>query len=146
MSENEDFENGWMRVEEDAGRLPPGRQSMANAIEERLIALAVRSIKVAGALPNTPAGNHAAGQVLRAGTSPAPNYAEARGAESLADFVHKLGIVRKELNETDIWFRIITKAELLPETKLTAVRDECVELTKIIASSVATLRQKRNAK
>lgn len=71
---------------------------------------------------------------------------KARGAESLADFVHKLGIVRKELNETDIWFRIITKAELLPETKLTAVRDECVELTKIIAGSVATLRQKRNAK
>lgn len=47
-----------------------------------------------------------AGQALRSGTSPAPNYGEARGAESVADFVHKLRIVLKELNETAIWLRL----------------------------------------
>ena len=82
-------------------------QSKADEIEERLINFAVRIIKLTSALPKTPAGRHVAGQILRSGTSPAPNDGEARGAESSADFVHKLGIVLKELNETLIWLLII---------------------------------------
>jgi four helix bundle protein len=75
-------------------------QSQADDLEGRLIDFAVRIIKLSGGLPRTPAGKHIAAQILRSGTSPAPNYEEARGAESYADFVHKLRIVLKELNET----------------------------------------------
>ena len=74
----------------------------ADELEERLIVFAVRVIKLTSRLPKTPAGKHIAGQILRSGTSPAPNYGEARGAESSADFVHKLCVVLKELNETFI--------------------------------------------
>jgi len=74
-----------------------GHAEQANEVENRLIDFAVRVIKVADALPKTPAGKHIAGQLLRSGTSPAPNYAEARGAESRADFVHKLKLALKEL-------------------------------------------------
>jgi four helix bundle protein len=84
-------------------------QLRADQLEQRLIDFAVRIIKLSGSLPKTPAGNHIAGQILRAGTSPAPNYGEARGAESYADFIHKLRIVLKELNETSIWLRIIKR-------------------------------------
>jgi four helix bundle protein len=76
-------------------------------IEERLIEFAVRVIRVSEALPDTPAGQHIKGQLLRSGTSPAPIYGEARSAESTRDFVRKLKIVAKELNETRIWLRII---------------------------------------
>ena len=72
----------------------------ANELEDRMIEFAVQIIKVADALPESPAGRHISRQLLRLGTSPAPNYAEARGAESNADFVHKLKIPLKELNET----------------------------------------------
>jgi four helix bundle protein len=85
--------------------LKPNPQNRADELEERLINFAVRIIKLSARLPRTPAGKHIAGQILRAGTAPAPNYGEARGAESPADFVHKLGIVLKELNETSIWLR-----------------------------------------
>ena len=54
-------------------------------------------------LSKTPSGTHVAGRLLRCATSAAPNYAEARGAESASDFVHKLGVVLKELNETEMW-------------------------------------------
>jgi four helix bundle protein len=81
--------------------------SQADEIEERLVNFAVRIVKLSASLPRTPAGRHIAGQILRSGTSPAPNYGEARGAESHADFVHKLRIVLKELNETSIWLRVI---------------------------------------
>ncbi|HKO60602.1 MAG TPA: four helix bundle protein, partial [Pyrinomonadaceae bacterium] len=72
-----------------------GALSRADALEERLIEFAVRVIRLCANLPKSPPGKHIAGQILRSGTSPAPNYAEARGAESQADFIHKLRIVLK---------------------------------------------------
>jgi four helix bundle protein len=62
----------------------PASQLLADQLEERLIDFAVRIIKLSASLPKTPAGNHIGSQILRAGTSPAPNYGEARGAESHA--------------------------------------------------------------
>src|SRR6266581_6070264 len=97
----------------DIDETAKGRQKRADELEGRLIDFAVRVIKLSARLPRTPAGKHIAGQILRSGTSPAPNYGEARGGESHADFVHKLGIVLKELNETCIWLRIILGSELL---------------------------------
>ena len=68
-------------------------------IEDRLIDFAVRIIRVCDGLPDTPTGRHSRGQLLRSGTAPAPNYGEARGAESGKDFVHKLKPGLKELND-----------------------------------------------
>lgn len=115
-------------------------QSKADEIEERLINFAVRIVKLASALPKTPAGKHIAGQILRSGTSPAPNYGEARGAESHADFVHKLGIVLKELNETSFWLRIIEQSELLKRELLTGITTENTDLCRIFTASLKTAR------
>jgi four helix bundle protein len=82
-------------------------QAQADQLEQRLIDFAVRVIKLSAAIPKTTAGKHIANQLLRSGTSPAPNYGEARAAESHDDFKHKLGIALKELNETRIWLRIL---------------------------------------
>ena len=60
-------------------------------LEDRLIDFAIRIIQVAESLPKTKAGNHIAGQLIRSGTSPAPNYGEAQSAESRSDF-HKMKI------------------------------------------------------
>ena len=94
-------------------RIGPGSQARADKLEERLINFAVRIVILSANLPKTPAGKHIAGQIMRSGTSPAPNYGEARGAESHADFIHKLGFVLKELNETSIWLRIVERSQLL---------------------------------
>jgi four helix bundle protein len=107
-------------------------QSRGDELEERLIDLAVRIIKLSGRLPKTPAGKHVAGQILRSGTSPAPNYGEARGAESHADFIHKLGIVLKELNETSIWLRMVQRSELLKKELLTDNVVENRELCRVL--------------
>ncbi|HEC98078.1 MAG TPA: four helix bundle protein [Nitrospirae bacterium] len=115
----------------------------ADEIQDRLIDFAVTIIKLAGSLPKTPAGIHIAGQILRSGTSPAPNYGEARGAESLADFIHKLGIVLKELNETSVWLQILLRGKLTRSEILSEGIDECNQLSRIIASSVKTSRSNR---
>ncbi len=99
---------------------------------------AVKIIKLVTYLPKTTAGRHVAGQILRSGTSSAPNYGEARGAESRADFVHKLRISVKELNETGIWLLIILKAKMAPEAPVTTLIQENRELACILTASVRT--------
>ena len=116
------------------------KQAKATEIEERLIDFAVRIIKLSSKLPKTPAGRHIAGQILKSGTSPAPNYGEARSAESRADFVHKLGIVLKELNETLIWLKIVLRGGLIKAELLDAIIEENGQLSRIISSSIKTAR------
>ena len=121
------------------------RWSKADELEERLITFAVRVIKLSAALPKTPAGKHIAGQILRSGTSPAPNYGEARGAESRADFIHKLGIVLKELNETSIWLRIIERSYCIRAELLGSIIEENTSLSRIVASSLKTARSSKQS-
>ena len=113
-------------------------QWQADQLEERLINFAVRIIKLAARLPKSSAGKHIAGQILRSGTSPAPNYGEARGAESHADFVHKLRVVLKELNETRIWLRMIERSDMLRKELITDIIGENTELCRIFTSSLKT--------
>src|SRR6185369_13003838 len=68
-------------------------------LQQRLVSHASEIIDVCNNLPKTFQANHISRQLLRAGTAAAANYGEARGAESRADFIHKLRIVLKELNE-----------------------------------------------
>ena len=116
-------------------------RSRADELEERLVDFAVRIVKLSSCLPKTPAGKHIAGQILRSGTSPGPNYGEARGAESHADFVHKVRIVLKELNETSIWLRVIERSRILKPELLTEIIQENNELCRIFTASLATARK-----
>ena len=72
-------------------------------LSERLLEFAARIGRVVDALPDTRMGRHVAGQLVRSGTSPAPNYEEGCAAESRADFIHKLSVSLKELRESRFW-------------------------------------------
>lgn len=108
-------------------------------IADRLVELAVSVIRVVDALPETLTGKHVAGQLLRAGTSPGANYEEARGAESKRDFLHKLGIALKELQETHYWLRVVARSNLTPQDLGEVIR-ETGELCRIIGKSRVTAR------
>ena len=112
---------------------------------ERLINFAARVGKVVDALPATRMGRHIDSQLVRSGTSPAPNYEEGCAAESRADFVHKLSISLKELRESRTWIRLIIKTEMLPEHRLGELLDECNQLCNIIAQSIVTAKEKKRA-
>ena len=107
-------------------------------LADRLLTFAARIGKLVDALPDTRMGRHIAGQLVRCGTSPAPNYEEGCAAESRADFVHKLKLVLKELRESRSWIRLIMKCELLPIAKVSDLHDESCQLCNIIGQSVVT--------
>jgi four helix bundle protein len=111
-------------------------------LEDRLLDYAAMIIKLVEHLPSTRAGNHIAGQLLRSGTSPLSNHAEAEAAESRADFIHKLRICLKELRESKRWLRLIHKVmapNSIPE--LAAVLAETDELIRIFGASIKTANQ-----
>lgn len=108
-------------------------------LEDRLIDYSVRVIRLSEALPDSRAGRHVGGQILRSGTSPAPNYGEAQAAESRKDFVHKLKVSLKELRETNIWLKVIRKWEMVsPVSRVEPLIEETDELIAIIFASIRT--------
>ena len=109
-----------------------------NELSERLWNFSARIGKVVDALPDSRVGRHVAGQLVRCGTSSAPNYDEACAAESRADFIHKLIVALKEMKETRGWLRFIVKAELLKETRIAPLVSESEELAATLAKSITT--------
>ena len=107
-------------------------------IAARLVTLAVKVVKIVDALPDTLAGRHVAGQLLRSGTSPGANYEEARGAESRRDFLHKVGIGLKELQETRYWLCVVAGANLASSRALQEVLPEVDGLCRILGTSKRT--------
>ncbi len=66
--------------------------------------------------------------------------AQAQLRPRITDFVHKLRIVLKELNETGIWLQMIAKTSMIPTDEIVAIVAENQELSRIIAASVRTAR------
>jgi four helix bundle protein len=113
-------------------------------LEDRFVEYTCRMIDVVEALPNTRAGNYIAGQLVRSCHSPAFNYGEAQGAESRNDFIHKMGVILKELKECRTALKIIIKKQMInPVVKLDPIFKETEELIAIIGKSVSTAQKNK---
>jgi four helix bundle protein len=120
-----------------------GDKRTGDDIAERLLEFAVRVIKLVNALPNTIVARHIAGQLIKSGTSCGSNYEESRGAESRADFIHKLGIALKEIKESRFWLKVIYHAEIMEPEQVESLIEECEELAAIIAKSIITAKSNK---
>lgn len=112
-------------------------------IADRLLDLAAGALQVAAGLPEEPIGKHIARQLIRAGTSPAANYEEARCAESRADFAHKVAVATKEVRETLYWLRLVDRMRLSAHPELKNHIDQADQLVAILTASRATARRQR---
>jgi four helix bundle protein len=111
-------------------------------LEERLLEFASAIIDLSEKLPNSRAGNHVAGQIMRSGTAPYPTHGEAEDAESRDDFIHKLKLCLKELRETRRWARLIQrKGWAKNETTQIFILSEADELIRIFFSSIQTAKR-----
>lgn len=94
---------------------------------EKLILAIVR-------LPKNSVNDVLVKQVVRSGTSIGANYREACEAESGKDFVHKIGISKKESKETEYWLELIIKINSNNTKVVTELLTEVNEFTKIFSS------------
>jgi four helix bundle protein len=113
-------------------------------LKQRTMQFAVRILKFADALPNKPSGRTIANQVARSGASGAANYRAALRAKSRADFINKITIVLEEADETGFWIELTELAGLLSIRRLSALRAEAEELTKIFNATRMTTRNHKS--
>ena len=109
-------------------------------LQNRLIEFSISIIEVSEKLPKNYVGQHLSKQLIRSGTSPAFQQAEAQSAESSKDFIHKLKIGIKELRETKVNLEIINRKFLPSEVKVQNTLKECDELVAIFYSSIRTAK------
>jgi four helix bundle protein len=110
-------------------------------IQARLMVFASEALDICDQLPKTTEGNQIVGQLLRSATSAASNYAEARGAESRNDFIHKLCLLFKELNESEVWLELVLARGIVAEVQATEVLQHCKALCRIVGASRRTARE-----
>lgn len=110
-------------------------------LEKRMIDFAGMILKLVDKLPKGIGPRHLGGQIVRSGTSPALNYAEAISAESKNDFIHKMSIVAKELRETRVCLDIITGQNYVEPELVKLARAECNQLVLIVSKSIRTTRE-----
>lgn len=116
---------------------------MALSFHDRCLMLGVGVYKALSSVHRTRASRDILDQLIRSSASIGANANEARGAESRADFIHKMGIALKEARETAYWLAFVESAGIVSDSGLLSLRTECDELIAILVKSVTTA--KRNA-
>jgi len=112
-------------------------------LSERTKQFALRVIRLANALPNTPEGRVIQGQLLRSGTSAGANYRAAKRARSTADFISKMGIVEEETDEAMYWMELIVESGLMDDSRISDLYKEANEILSMVVASIRTARKRK---
>jgi len=113
---------------------------MDSVIREKSFRFAVRIVKMCNFLRKTQKEYITTEQLQRCGTSIGANVAEAKHAQSRADFISKMNIALKEATETDYWLRVLHDTGYLNEVQFESIMRDCDELERLLVSIVKTTK------
>jgi four helix bundle protein len=119
-------------------------QKEENDLRDRTKEFALRVIRMFSTLPKSFEAQHLGKQVLRSGTFVGANYREAHRGRSKAEFIAKCGDSLRELDETAYWFELLMDGGIVPATKVSALRQECDELTAILVTILKRSKERLN--
>ena len=129
------MENGELRIENEFNM-------KNNIISEKSIEFSIRLIKLYKILIDDKKEFILSKQLLRSGTAIGALIREAEHAQSKADFLNKMNIALKEANETDYWLELLFQSEYLNETQFQSLKNDIIEINKILASIIITTKQR----
>jgi len=117
---------------------------MKKELEERLVKFSVMTLRLSRLAGNNYYNNYLINQLLRSSASAALNYAEAQSAESKRDFIHKVGIVLKELRESHVNLKILAESKIIPDLEeINLALDESNQLVSIFYRTIQTARSRK---
>lgn len=111
-----------------------------NVLKDKSFRFAIRIVKLYKYLCDEKKEFVLSKQVLRSGTSVGAMVREAEHSESKADFVHKLAIAQKEINETLYWLELMCETEYISTKEFESINLDAVEIIKMITSSIKTAK------
>lgn len=115
-----------------------------NIVKSKGFGFAVRVVKLYKFLCDEKKEFVLSKQLLRSGTSVGALVREAEHSESKADFVHKMAIAQKEMNETLYWLELLKETEYLTQQQFESINNDGVELIKRITSIIKTTKSNIN--
>ncbi|WP_297970456.1 four helix bundle protein [uncultured Capnocytophaga sp.] len=115
-----------------------------SVLKSKSFALAVRIVKLYKYLCEQKKEYVLSKQVLRSGTSVGAMVREAEYSESKADFSHKMGIARKELNETLYWLELLLQTEYITQIEYDSLSTDAIEIIKMLTTSIKTAKNINN--
>jgi len=117
---------------------------MKKELEDRLVKFSVMVLKLSRLAEKNYFNNYLINQLLRSSASAALNYGEAQSAESKRDFIHKVGVVLKELRESHVNLKILSESKIINNSKeMNAALDESNQLVSIFYKTIQTARQRK---
>jgi four helix bundle protein len=111
-----------------------------NAVKEKSLLFAVRIVKLYKHLAEVKNEFVMSKQILRSGTSVGAMVHEAEHAESPNDFIHKMAIAQKEMNETLYWLVLLQKTEYLSQEQFESINFDALEIIKLLTSIIKTTK------
>ena len=112
-----------------------------NVIKTKTFAFAIRIVKLYQYLCNEKKEFTLSKQLLRSGTSVGAMVREAEYAETTKDFLHKLAIAQKEINETIYWLALLKETEYLESQHFNSINTDAVEIIKILTSIIRSTKK-----
>jgi four helix bundle protein len=113
-----------------------------NVIKAKSFQFAIRIVKLYQFLCEEKKEYVLSKQLLRSGTSVGAMVREAEFAESKADFIHKLALAQKEINETIYWLELMQASEFLTNDQFNSLNTDAIEIIKLITSIIKTTKKK----
>jgi four helix bundle protein len=116
--------------------------SKESILKAKSFDFAIRIIKLYQYLRQKHSEYQLSQQILRSGTSVGAMVREAEHAESRKDFLHKLNIGLKEINECGYWLHLLFATDYLDKRMYDSVKKDSVELLKMLIASIKTTKTK----
>ncbi len=113
-----------------------------NIIKEKSYLFAIRVVNLCRYLQETKKEYVLSKQLLRSGTAPGALVREAEHAQSRADFIHKMSIGLKEINESEYWINLLYDTDYINKEQYDSILIDAQEILKIMISIVKTTKQK----
>ncbi len=111
-----------------------------NALKIKSFAFATRIFKLSQFLQNEKREFIVSKQVCRSGTSVAAMIREAEHSESKPDFIHKLSVSQKEINETIYWIELLNAVDFINLEQFSSLNNDAVELIKLLTAALKTAK------
>ena len=119
------------------------KERQKRLFKKRLYSFTLRLIRFIDNLPGDNVSRRLGDQLLRSGTSIIANYIEGQAASSRKDFTNFMNISLKSANESKLWISLIKDSRHLNTEEADMILKELIELSRIFASSIITLKNKR---
>jgi four helix bundle protein len=120
------------------------RSKFKNEFKSRLYTFTLKLIGFIDKLPNDNVSRKLSDQLIRSGTSIIGNYIEGKSASSRKDFTNYLNTALKSANESKLWFALLRDTKRAESEAVKSFLDELNEISNILASSILTLKGRKN--